>query len=65
MRIYHGTNVDFDTIELSKSLPYKDFGRGFYLRACLVTMNNKMNMILLYNKHAESVQRVQPGVSVA
>lgn len=31
MRIYHGTNVDFDTIELSKSLPYKDFGRGFYL----------------------------------
>ena len=31
MRIYHGTNVDFDTIELSKLLPYKDFGRGFYL----------------------------------
>lgn len=31
MRLYHGTNVSFDTIDLTKSKPYKDFGRGFYL----------------------------------
>lgn len=31
MILYHGTNTDFDEIDLSKSSPYKDFGRGFYL----------------------------------
>ena len=29
--LYHGTNIAFDHIELSKCLPHKDFGRGFYL----------------------------------
>ncbi|MCX4337451.1 MAG: DUF3990 domain-containing protein [Bacteroidales bacterium] len=31
MKMYHGTNVDFDTINLEKSNKYKDFGQGFYL----------------------------------
>lgn len=31
MELYHGTNTDFTQIELSKCLPYKDFGKGFYL----------------------------------
>lgn len=31
MKLYHGTNVDFEKIDLSKSKPNKDFGRGFYL----------------------------------
>mgnify|MGYP000009491858 CR=1 FL=1 len=31
MILYHGTNVDFDIIDISKSNPYKDFGQGFYL----------------------------------
>ncbi|MBD9168793.1 MAG: DUF3990 domain-containing protein [Parabacteroides johnsonii] len=31
MKLYHGTNKDFDRIDLSKSKPNKDFGRGFYL----------------------------------
>ena len=31
MILYHGTNVDFDTINLKKSNKYKDFGQGFYL----------------------------------
>ena len=31
MRLYHGTNTDFDQIDLLKSKPNKDFGRGFYL----------------------------------
>ena len=33
MKLYHGTNKDFDRIELLKSKPNKDFGRGFYLSA--------------------------------
>lgn len=33
MKLYHGTNRDFDGIDLSKSKPNKDFGRGFYLSA--------------------------------
>lgn len=31
MILYHGTNIDFDEIDLKKSRPDKDFGRGFYL----------------------------------
>lgn len=31
MKLHHGTNIDFGEIRLSKCLPYKDFGRGFYL----------------------------------
>ena len=31
MKLYHGTNRDFDRIDLMKSKPNKDFGRGFYL----------------------------------
>lgn len=31
MKLYHGTNVEFDKIDLLKSRPNKDFGRGFYL----------------------------------
>lgn len=33
MILYHGTNVEFDKIDLLKSKPNKDFGRGFYLSA--------------------------------
>ena len=31
MRLYHGTNIDFQEIDIAKSNPYKDFGREFYL----------------------------------
>lgn len=33
MRLYHGTNMLFDVIDLLRSKPNKDFGRGFYLSA--------------------------------
>lgn len=33
MRLYHGTNVGFEKIDLSISKPNKDFGKGFYLSA--------------------------------
>ncbi len=29
MKLYHGTTSEFDEIDLSKSKPNKDFGRGF------------------------------------
>ena len=31
MRLYHGTNVEFEAIDLAKSRLNKDFGQGFYL----------------------------------
>lgn len=31
MKLYHGTNVDFQKIDFKKCKPNKDFGRGFYL----------------------------------
>lgn len=31
MKLYHGSNVEVQKIDLSKSRPYKDFGRAFYL----------------------------------
>ena len=33
MILYHGSNIEIEVIDLSKSKPYKDFGRGFYLSA--------------------------------
>lgn len=31
MILYHGTNMNFESVELSKCQPNKDFGRGFYV----------------------------------
>lgn len=31
IKLYHGSNMIIDEIDLSKGRPYKDFGRGFYL----------------------------------
>ena len=31
MKLYHGTNLDIEKIDLLKCRPYKDFGTGFYL----------------------------------
>ena len=33
MKLYHGSTEDITKIDLSKSKPNKDFGRGFYLSA--------------------------------
>ena len=30
MRLFHGSNVEIDKVDLSKCMPYKDFGQGFY-----------------------------------
>lgn len=31
MILYHGTNADFESIDLTKGIRHKDFGQGFYL----------------------------------
>lgn len=36
MILYHGSNTGIDSIDLSKSKPNKDFGRGFYLTESLL-----------------------------
>ena len=41
MRLYHGTNMYFEEIDLTKSKPNKDFGRGFYLST---DYNQALNM---------------------
>jgi hypothetical protein len=33
MKLYHGSNVEVCVPDLSRSKPYKDFGKGFYLSA--------------------------------
>ena len=31
IRLYHGSNTEIDSIDLTKGRPFKDFGQGFYL----------------------------------
>lgn len=33
INLYHGSYLKIDRIDLSKSRPFKDFGRAFYLSA--------------------------------
>lgn len=33
MKLYHGSDTAIELIDLDKSKPYKDFGKGFYLSA--------------------------------
>lgn len=37
MKLYHGTNKDIETIDLSMGSQYKDFGQGFYLTPDVAT----------------------------
>jgi len=40
MKVYHGSYMKVDKIDLSKSKPNKDFGKGFY-----VTLNPQVKKI--------------------
>ncbi|MDR3189268.1 MAG: DUF3990 domain-containing protein [Prevotellaceae bacterium] len=35
MKVYHGSYLKIDKIDLSKCEPHKDFGRGFYVTKLL------------------------------
>lgn len=47
MKLYHGTNIDFDRIDLAKSNQFKDFGKGFYLT------DIKQQAVMLSQKRAD------------
>ena len=67
MILYHGSNMDFDKIELSKCIPNKDFGHGFYLTPSKVDAAKRGNdkcekeecgvpTVLRYNRRIRSEQ---------
>lgn len=35
MKLYHGSNVEIVSIDFDKCMPFKDFGKGFYLTPIL------------------------------
>ena len=58
MRLYHGTNIAFETIDLNRSKPNKDFGQGFYLSA---NYDQTLNMAQI---KTEQLQEGEPVVMV-
>jgi len=49
MILYHGTNMVFEVIDLTKSKPNKDFGRGFYLSADYDQYERCYHTVLFWN----------------
>lgn len=45
MKLYHGSNLIIDAIDLKKCRPFKDFGRGFYLTDIPEQANNMARRI--------------------
>lgn len=35
MKLYHGSDIEIDKVDLTKCMPYKDFGQGFYTTVLL------------------------------
>ena len=56
MRLFHGTNVEFNEIDLMKSKVGKDFGCGFYLSA------NREQALELAQRKAEQSGEGEPKV---
>ena len=57
MKLYHGSTIDIQQIELAKSKPNKDFGRAFYLS------DNKQQVLEMAQFRAEFEETV-PVVNV-
>lgn len=47
MILYHGSNMEIERIDLSKSRPNKDFGKGFYLTEDKQQAQNMANQKVL------------------
>lgn len=58
MKLYHGSNIEINIPDLSKSKPYKDFGKGFYLSP------NYEQAIALANQKVEQLKSGEPYVSI-
>ena len=57
MKLYHGSNQDIQTIDLSCSKVGKDFGCGFYLS------ENKMQALELAERKTEQIGEGKPMVN--
>ena len=44
MKLYHGSTVEIKEIDIAKSKPNKDFGRGFYLSAEKILKSNNFHV---------------------
>jgi hypothetical protein len=74
MILYHGTNTDFETIDLSKSMPNKDFGRAFYLTdlkpqaeqmaATKVLLSGGISQVLTYQFDEELLSSTSLNVKI-
>jgi hypothetical protein len=42
MKVYHGTNICFERIDLNKCSPDNDFGKGFYVTAMKIIYNSEL-----------------------
>ncbi len=58
MILYHGSNIQIDVPDLSRSKPFKDFGRGFYLSA------DKRQAMRIAEQRTLIMQSGEPTVSV-
>ena len=45
MKLYHGSNILVTQPDLSKSKPFKDFGKGFYLSPVLQQARQRAKQI--------------------
>jgi len=43
MILFHGSNMQIDSVDLHKCRPFKDFGKGFYL----TTIEDKARMMAM------------------
>jgi hypothetical protein len=57
MTLYHGTIYQFDTIDLNRSRPFKDFGRGFYVSRT----ESQAERIAIRNRRFENDLLVESG----
>ena len=59
MILYHGTNIDFVEIDLSRSNPYKDFGKGFYLTDIKIQAEELARKRMIRDGGAQVVQEYE------
>lgn len=57
MILYHGSNVEIEAIDLSRSKPGKDFGRGFYLNP------DRAQALLMAQRTAKALGEGEPIVT--
>ena len=57
MILYHGSNVEIVQIDLGKSRPNKDFGKGFYLSADYQQAMRMAQFIFLNRNNRSSIQQ--------